>query len=85
MVSEQLACTELSEEEEELERVEGVFFLAILLAFKLIRMESRWLCFQFLPDSKMLHIDILIDCLLPNLIILKQMKEYLKHVVYSLF
>lgn len=31
------------------------------------------------------HIDILIDCLLPNLIILKQMKEYLKHVVYSLF
>lgn len=41
VVSEQLACTELSEEEEELERVEGVFFLAILLAFKLIRMESQ--------------------------------------------
>lgn len=33
----------------------------------------------------MLHIDVLIDCLLPNLIILKQMKECLKHVVYSLF
>lgn len=56
-----------------------------MLAFKLIRMESQWFYFQFLPASKMLHIDTLIDCWLPNLIILKQMKEYLKHVVYSLF
>lgn len=42
-------------------------------------------CFQFLPDSKILHLDILIDCLLVTLSILKQMETGLKYDIYSLF
>lgn len=64
-------------------RVEWFFPLIILFSFMHIRMQGNTY-FQFLPYSKMLHWDTLIDCLLSIWILVKQ-REHLKHFVPSLF